>query len=62
MKYTIMEYNKSFLQIIKKGLTEEEIKEFGLIERPIYDGYDKKNECGYILMKNTKKYYTIREK
>jgi len=62
MKYTIMQYNGHFLEIIKKGLTEEEVKEFGLIERFIYADYDKKEQCGYILMKNTKKYYAIKEK
>lgn len=62
MKYTIMQYNRHFLDIVKKGVTKEELVDFGEVDRPIYADYEGTKECGYILKKEQTKFYAFLEK
>ena len=62
MKYTIMRYNRHFLEIVKKNVTEEELSEYGEMTDKMYANYDENQLCGFIYIKNKDKYYIFMEK
>lgn len=58
MKYNIMKFNGTFLELIKKDVLKHEFSDFGEIDRPIYSNYGE-SECGFLLLKGNEKFYAL---
>lgn len=62
MKYTIMRYNKRYLEIVEKNVEKEQLDEYGIVEDIIYADYEATQECGFVLLKGKDKLYAILQK
>lgn len=62
MKYFILKYNGSFLEVIKDDVYFDELEEFGKIIDNVYTDYGTENQTGYILLKDKIKYYALTRK